>query len=306
MEVLAPVDLTLDEIERVVRKVNGCLVWGGALDIAPADDMFIQIEYPLGIDPLLLPSIMSKKKAIGAHFVVIDIPTGKEAKVKTIEEAHELSDDFLELGKRLGIHVACGITFAEQPLGYSIGPALEAKEALMTLQGKGPKDLVLKAVNLAGILFEMVGKGDKRTALELLKSGKAEKKFREIIEAQGGNPEIKPEDIEVGEKIVKVKSEKDGRVLWIRNSGIIAVARKAGAPKDKGAGIRLNVKTGDPVKKGDVLFTIHSENYMKLNEALKLVEKINPVVVGKHFEEKILLEKILTEIPKRKIFILER
>ncbi len=306
MEVLAPVDLTLEEIEKVVRKTNGCLVWGGALDIAPADDMFIQIEYPLGIDPLLLPSIMSKKKAIGANFVVIDIPTGKEAKVKTIEEAHELSDDFIELGKRLGIHVACGITFAEQPLGYSIGPSLEAREALITLEGKGPRDLVSKVVNLAGILFEMVGKGDKKVALEILKKRKAEKKFREIIEAQGGNPEINPEDVPVGDKLFKVKSEKEGKVLWIRNSSVIAVARKAGAPKDKGAGIKLNVKTGDPVKKGDTLFTIYSENYIKLNEAIKLAEKLKPVVVGKHFEEKMLLEKILTEIPKRKIFILER
>jgi len=130
MEVLAPVNLTLEEIVEVVKKVNACLVWGGTLDISPADDMFIQIEYPLGIDPLLLPSIMSKKKAIGSDYLVIDIPTGREVKMKTAEDALELADDFIELGKKLGIHVVCGVTFGDQPLGYSIGPALEAREAL--------------------------------------------------------------------------------------------------------------------------------------------------------------------------------
>ena len=306
MEVLAPVNLTLEEIEEVVRKTNGCLVWGGALDIAPADDAFIQIEYPLGIDPLLLPSIMSKKKAIGAQYVVIDIPTGKETKIKTTEEARELADDFIELGKHLGIHVACGITFGDQPLGYCIGPALEAKEALLTLQGKGPKDLVEKSTMLCDILFEMVGAIDGRAALDILKSGRAEKKFREIIEAQGGNPEIKPDDIKIGDKFVDVKSDTDGKVLWIKNSGIVIIARKAGAPKDKGAGIHLNVKMGDSVKKGNVLFRIYSDNYTRLNETLSLAEELKPIVVGKHFEEKMLLDRVFAEIPRRRLFMLER
>ena len=157
MEVLAPVSLSIEEIEEVVKKTNGCLVWGGALDLAPADDEFIKIEYPLGIDPMLLPSIMSKKKAIGAKYVVIDIPIGREAKITTVQKARELAEDFLELGKRLGMHIACGVTFGEQPLGYSIGPALEAREALLTLEGKGPKDLVEKSTMLSDMLFNEVG-----------------------------------------------------------------------------------------------------------------------------------------------------
>jgi len=306
MEILAPVNLSLEEIVEVVRKTNGCLVWGGALDIAPADDMFIQIEYPLGIDPLLLPSIMSKKKAIGANYVVIDIPVGKETKIKTVEEAMELADDFIELGKRLDIHVVCGITFGEQPLGHYIGPALEAREALLTLQNKGPKDIVEKATTLAGLLFEAVGVGNKNTALEILKSGKAEKKMREIIEAQGGNPKIQPDDIHTGNAFVRVRSKNEGRVLWIKNSSIIQIARRAGTPKDKSAGIHLNVKMGDEVKKGDILFSIYSDNYQRLNDAFSLSDELEPVVIGKKFEEKMLLDKVFSEIPRRKIFMLER
>ncbi|MEM5790831.1 MAG: AMP phosphorylase [Candidatus Aenigmatarchaeota archaeon] len=306
MEVLAPVNLTLEEIVEVVKKTNGCLVWGGTLDLAPADDIFIQIEYPLGIDPLLLPSIMSKKKAVGANYLVIDIPVGRETKIKTKDEALELADDFIELGKRLGIHVVCGLTFGEQPLGYCIGPALEAKEALLTLKNKGPRDIVEKITTLAGLLFEEVGVGNKKTALEILKSGKAEKKMREIIEAQGGNPKIQPDDIVVGNNQITLKSKNDGIVLWIKNSAIIQIARTAGAPKDKGAGVKLNVKLGESVKKGDDLFTIYSDNYMRLNDAFNLAEELEPIVVGKKFEEKMLLDKVFSEIPRKRLFMLER
>jgi AMP phosphorylase len=106
------------------------------LELAPADDLFIQVEYPLGIDPLLLPSIMSKKKAIGATHVAIDIPTGGGAKIKTRTEAFLLASDFVELGKRLGMTIQCAITFGEQPVGYAVGAALEAREALGVLHGQ--------------------------------------------------------------------------------------------------------------------------------------------------------------------------
>lgn len=304
MEVLAPVSLSLDDIEQVVKKTNACLVWGGALDLAPADDEFIKIEYPIGIDPMLLPSIMSKKKAMGAKFVVVDIPTGKEAKITNVQKARELAEDFIELGKRLGMNIACGITFGEQPLGYCVGPALEAREALLTLQGKGPKDVVDKVTCLADILLGEVGVNAK--ARDILKSGKAEKKMREIIEAQGGDPEIKPENIPVGDKTYVCKAEDEGRVLWIRNSFIVAISREAGAPKDKGAGIHLNVKMGDAVKKGDPLFTIHSSNYIRLSDAVKKSEEMNPMTIGKSFEEKMLLEKVFSEVPTKKVFILDR
>jgi AMP phosphorylase len=305
MEVLAPVSLSLEEIEEVVKKTNACLVWGGALDLAPADDEFIKIEYPLGIDPMLLPSIMSKKKAIGAKYVIVDIPTGKEAKITSVQKARELAEDFIEMGKRLGIQIACGVTFGDQPLGHNIGPALEAREALLTLQGKGPNDVVQKVTSLVDILFSEVGMTN-CSAMEILRSGKAEKKMRQIIEAQGGDPEIKPENIVIGDKSYSVKSDADGRVLWIKNSAIVGVSREAGAPKDKGAGIHLNVKMGNSVKKGDVLFTIYSNNYIRLSDAIKKAEELKPITVGKSFEEKMLLEEVFNEIPTKKVFMIDR
>ncbi len=307
VEVLCPVDLTLEEIRAVVKKTNACMVWGGALDLAPADDLFIQVEYPLSIDPLLLPSIMSKKKAIGAGYVVIDIPAGKGAKIKTIEEAHLLARDFIELGRRLDMRVHCAVTFGEQPIGYAIGPALEAREALSALMGEETVDLIDKATSLAGVLFEMIGVNDgKQKANELLKSGKAEKKFREIIAAQGGDPNIKPDDIEIGDKTAKIISEEDGRVQWINNRVIVQIAREAGAPKEKAAGVLLRRKLGDKVAKGDVLFEIYSKNSQKLDATISLAESLRPIEITERFGEKMLMDRIPTKIPHEKPFILER
>ena len=238
VETLCPVNLSIDEIKDVVAKTNGCLVWGGALELAPADDLFIQVEYPLGIDPMLLPSILSKKKAIGATHVAIDIPTGMGAKIKTRTEAYTLASDFVDLGKRLGLNIQCALTFGDQPLGCGIGPALEAREALTTLMGGGPPDLRDKAVSLAGMLFEMVGVENGRAkAEEMLDSGKAEAKMREIIAAQGGNPTVKPDDLPVGTEMAEVRSEHAGKVIWLSTEDIVRIAREAGAPKEKGAGI---------------------------------------------------------------------
>jgi AMP phosphorylase len=307
VETLCPVNLTIEEITEVVNKTNGCMVWGGALELAPADDLFIRVEYPLAIDPLLLPSIMSKKKAIGATHVVIDMPTGRGAKIETIGEAHALAHDFIDLGKRLGIEVECATTFGEQPLGYAIGPALEAREALSTIMGNGPADLREKATDIAGMLLEMVGiQSGKQKAEDLLKSGKAERKLREIIEAQGGNPKIEPRDIKVGDKKAITRADEDGKVLWINNKSIAQLAREAGAPKDKGSGVILKTKIGRRVKKGGVLFEIYAERNTKLEAAIESAKKLQPVRLSKKPEEIMLMDRIPARTKHRKTFILER
>jgi AMP phosphorylase len=307
VEALCPVNLKVEEIREVVKKTNGCMVWGGALELAPADDLFIQVEYPLAIDPLLLPSIMSKKKAIGATHLVIDMPTGRGAKIKTIGEAHALAHDFVDLGNRLGINVECAVTFGEQPLGYAVGPALEAREALSTIMGNGPPDLKEKATNIAGILLEMVGiENGKRKAEDLLKSGKAERKLREIIEAQGGNPKIEPEDIRVGEKKAEIAADIDGRILWINNKDIAQIAREAGAPKEKGAGVILKAKLGEQVKKSKVLFEIYAERNTKLEAAMELAKNLQPMGLSKEPGEMMLIDRIPTRTVHRRTFILER
>lgn len=305
-ETLMPVDLDIDELKRVIDKTNGCIVWGGAISLAPADDVFVRVEYPLSIDPLLLPSIMSKKKAVGAEYLVIDIPTGRGTKMKTIGDSDFLGKEFIELGRRLNIHTQCVLTYGEQPVGYSVGAGLEAREALEILMGKSRSpDVIDKVSHLAGALLEMVGiNNGRQVALDILKSGKAEKKLREIIYSQGGDSEIKPEDIEVGKYGFEVKSEHDGVVLWIDNNAIVSVARAAGSPKDKQAGVIIHKKLNDPVKKGETLFTIYSDKTTKLSAAEKIASEDHAYGVAGRRE---MVIHRLKEIPKTKrAFILER
>jgi AMP phosphorylase len=307
VETLCPVNLSIKEIKDVVSKTGGCLVWGGSLELAPADDLFIQVEYPLGIDPMLLPSILSKKKAIGATHVAIDIPTGMGAKIKTRTEAYTLASDFVDLGKRLGLNIQCALTFGDQPLGCGIGPALEACEALSTLMGDGPPDLRDKAVSLAGMLFEMVGvESGREKAENMIDSGKAEKKLREIIAAQGGNSTVKPEDLPVGSEMEVVRSEQAGKVLWLSTQDIVRIAREAGAPKEKGAGLVLRAKLGDVVHKGGVLFEVYAERSSKLTSALELAHQLSPIVLSKKPEEKMLLDQFPEKISREKAFMLDR
>lgn len=308
MEVLCDVELTIENIIDVVDRVNACIVWGGTLDLAPADDLFIKIEYPLSIDPLLLPSIMSKKKAMGSTHVVIDIPTGRGAKIKSTDEAQQLAFNFIELGKRLDLKVKCAITEGDQPVGYAVGPLLEAKETLETLKGDGPADLIDKATSIAGILFEMMGESNgKEMAMEILKSGKADEQMRRIIEAQGGDPEITPEDLVPGEEKADIIADRDGQVLWIDNRDIAQIARLAGAPQSHSSGIKLSVKLGDRVEKGDTIMRIHSDNSRKLGEAESLAREIEPVTIGSRRGERMMLMKISeASVAGEKKYIIDR
>ncbi len=286
MEVLAPVSFSAQEIREIVERTNGIIAWGGGLNLAPADDIFIQVEYPLAIDPhhLALCSVMAKKYAVGADYVVIDIPMGREAKVKSMEEAKRYAREFIELGERIGINVECAITYGDKPIGRAIGPALEAKEALSTLEaGAGPSSLVEKSLELAGMLLEaggVAGRGEgKRAAERLLTSGKALEKFREIIDAQGGDGSVRASDIPVGEYTEVIRSDGEGYVIGISNHALVKIAREAGSPKDKGAGIVLHVSKGEKVRRGDVLMEIHAESEYRLEQAVKLANQLKPVTL---------------------------
>jgi len=293
MEMLANVEFDATELKEIVLKTSGAIVWGGKLGSAPADDLLIRVEHPLNIDPVgqMLASIMSKKLSVGADHVVIDIPVGAGAKIATMEEARKLAQSFVELSERFRIHLQCGITYGGQPVGHMVGPALEAKEAFMALQGKGPASLVEKSTALAGILLEMGFKAQpgqgKDLAKEILSSGKALEKMREIIEIQGGNPKIRPEDIAVGQHTMAVKAPCDGFVTNVSNAAITAIARAAGAPRERGAGVALRWKRGYKVKKNDVLFEIYAERASKLSSAYNLALMMTPVTI-----EGMLLHKI--------------
>ncbi|MBS7643974.1 AMP phosphorylase [Candidatus Bathyarchaeota archaeon] len=286
MSVLAPVEFSPQEFKQIALKAGGAIVWGGRLGLAPADDILIKkVEYPLELDPYsqMLASIMAKKMAVGTSCVVIDIPTGRGSKVADEKEARRLSADFMELGRRVGIRVVCGITYGGQPVGHTVGPALEAKEALETLMGKGPTSLVEKSTALAGLLLEAAGVAAPRLGQEyakkVLESGKALEKMRQIIEAQGGDPNVKPEDLQVGQHKISIYSPCDGYVTEVDNSAISAIARMAGAPVDKGAGLVLYGKRGRYVKKDDVILEIYAERSTKLSEAYNLAVQKKPITI---------------------------
>ena len=295
MEVLAPVTFDAREMERMVNKTNAVIVWGGGANLAPADDIFIRIEHPLAIDPhyLALASVMAKKYAVGAEFVVIDLPMGPETKIKDAKEAKRYARDFIELGEKLGIEVDCAVTYGDKPIGRGVGPALEAREAMGALEGdkNTSSSLIEKSTELAGILLEADGAarkgGGKAMALEILKSGKALKKMKEIIEVQGGDPNVTSKDIEIGEHSKKVFSDGEGYVTNISNRGVVRVARMAGAPKDQGAGILFHIKKGEKVEHGALLYEIYSSSEYKLKQAVKLAKQLKPVQL-----EGMLLERI--------------
>lgn len=286
MEVLSPVEFSSQEVKEITEKVGGALVWGGATNIAPADDKLIKVEYPLSIDPYyqMLASIMAKKGAIGADNVVMDIPIGPGTKVPNAQEGQRLARDLINLGHRLGMNVECAITYGSSPIGRRVGPSLEVKEAMKVMESmEGPNSLIEKSAALAGILLEMGGAAPrdrgKDLALETLRSGKALQKMKQIIEAQGGDPNIKSDDIQIGQYTADIVASADGYVMEFDNKWIIEIARLAGAPNDKGAGIAIHKKKGEQVKKGDSILTIYAEKEFKLDTALTTAQRTNPIIV---------------------------
>ncbi|MFA4886800.1 MAG: AMP phosphorylase [Candidatus Nanoarchaeia archaeon] len=273
VEVLAPVSHSKEKIMSIVKKTNGCMVWGGTLDLASADDILIKIERTLGLDPegILLASILAKKSAADSTHIVIDIPVGDEAKIQSRERAKDLGNKFVRLGKKLGLIIKPVISDGSQPVGNGIGPALEARDVLEVLMGDGPPDLREKSLFLAGTLLKMAGVKDGfERAKEILESGLALKKMKEIIKAQGGDPNVTPEKISVGKYTYIAKARSSGKVVQISNHLVTRIGKAAGAPNDKGAGVYLHRKVGEVVKKGEVLCTIYAESKEKLENAKSL------------------------------------
>jgi AMP phosphorylase len=297
MEVLAPVSFSATEVQQMTEKVGGAIVWGGATNIAPADDKIITYEYPLRIDARgqMIASVMAKKFAVGAELVVIDIPVGRNTKIATAQDGRKLALEFIELGERLGMRVECALSYGESLVGHTIGPNLEVREALAVLEGATePNSLIQKSLSLCGILFEMAGKAahgqGAQMAADILRSGKALEKMRQIIEIQGGDPTVKAEDIVPGEYRFDVNAPQDGYVIELNNSALVTLARLAGSPYDHGAGLDIHAKKGTRVKKGDPIFTIYAEREWRLERAIEVGRVLMPVVV-----EGMVLERIPPE-----------
>lgn len=285
MEVLCNVTLDLDQMRRVVEQESGCLVWGGHMRLAPADDIMISVERPLGIDTQeqMVASILSKKVAAGSTHLLIDIPMGPQAKVRSQVEAVRLRKLFEYVGDALGLHLDVAITDGRQPIGRGIGPALEARDVMQVLRGDraAPRELREKAVLLAGrvLEFDPAVRGGQGTALarEILDSGRAFAKMERIMAAQGPAPES---DIQPGALVREVPAPADGTVVNMDCARLNHIARLAGCPMDKGAGIDLLRRVGDRVRKGDPLYRIHACRPADFGFATTAAEDNVGVVVG--------------------------
>ena len=262
MEVLARVDLDADQVQRVVKEARGCIVWNGKLNHSPVDDVMNAVTRSLGIDSnrLSVASILSKKLAAGATHVVIDIPVGPTAKIRGAAEACEMAAQFEDVGEGLGLTVVSRITDGSAPVGRGVGPVLEARDVMQVLSNApgAPDDLREKSLAFAAqiIAFDpKFGAGDgMERARELLESGAALSAMNRIIDLQGRNP-MPPEP---GPLQQEVPAPATGVISGIDCWRISGIARRAGAPRDKTAGIDLLKKIGDPVSEGEPLYRIHA------------------------------------------------
>ncbi len=272
VEVVCNVTHNAHRLQAIADEVHGFMVWGGGVALAPADDRIIRVEHPLSLDPegMLLASIMAKKASVGATHVLIDIPVGKTVKVKDMTRATHLKERFEKIGEKLGMKMAVVITEGKEPIGQGIGPLLEMLDVLKVLKCEpdAPKDLREKSLFECETLLELTGKAAKgegrKMAAEILDSGKALKVFQKMVKAQG-----KKKIPGLGKFHFNVPSDRDGKVTEIDNKILGHVARIAGAPKDKVAGLFIHKKLGSEVKKGDMLFTIYTSSPDRLKYALE-------------------------------------
>jgi thymidine phosphorylase len=271
-------------MRRVVERESGCMVWGGAIHLSPVDDLLIRVERALDLDSdaQLVASVLSKKVAAGSTHVVIDIPVGPTAKIRTPDAAHALARLLERVGHNVGLVVRPVVTDGSQPIGSGIGPALEARDVIAVTRGDpgAPHDLRERAILLAGELLELAGAcaaGEGASAARAsLADGRAWRKLQAICEAQGGmrTPPISTQQFEVTATV-------SGRITGVDCRRLARVAKLAGAPADPAAGIDLHVRVGQSVDVGQPLFTLHAESPGELAYAREyLTVQADVVAIG--------------------------
>jgi len=285
MEALAKVELNPAELRTCVETARGCIAWNGRLNHSAVDDVMNAITRPLGIDSnrWSVASILSKKLTAGSTHVIVDLPFGPRAKLKSEAEAQELATLFETVGARLGLVVNAFATDGSRPIGRGIGPALECRDVGWVLDNdpQAPVDLVEKALFFASRILAWdpalgsVAAGRAR-AEHLLRSGAARAAFERIIDAQGRRePPVAP-----GLLVHTVRSAKAGTITEIDGWAVAGIARRAGAPFDKAAGIDLRRHVGDSVAVGDPLFAIHASASSDLDEAKAMADACDCYVIG--------------------------
>ncbi len=281
MEVLAPVTFSPSQIEKIVNEVGGCIVWGGHLGLAPADDVIIQVEEPLAFESFdkIIISIMAKKIASGATHLILDIPVGSTLKIRHFKDAEIIAEKFKFLAKKFKIKICIDINQTLEPAGHGIGPALEAIDVLKVLEQKPDRPFILeaKALRLAGKLLNLCmndnndknikENGGEELARNILTNGKALEKMRQIISAQGGNSHICCEDIKLGKYKFELPSSKKGTITAFNNQELTIIAKILGAPSDKQAGIYIERRLDEKLDKNDILCILYSSDKWRLEEA---------------------------------------
>ncbi|PKG24714.1 pyrimidine-nucleoside phosphorylase [Niallia nealsonii] len=280
------VEITNEEFIRLVN-TNKIAVIGQSGDLTPADKKLYALrDVTATVDsiPLIASSIMSKKIAAGADAICLDVKTGNGAFMKKLEDAEELAKAMVEIGKGVGRNTKAIISDMSQPLGFAVGNALEIKEAIDTLKGKGPKDLTELCLTLGSHMVVLAEKAENleaaRTMLEeVIENGKALETFKTFLAAQGGDASVVDDPSKLPDAVhkIQVPAKENGYISEIIAENIGVAAMKLGAGRetkdsviDLAVGIMLNKKVGDEVKKGDALATIHS-NREDVQEVIDMV-----------------------------------
>jgi thymidine phosphorylase len=282
METLAPVDLDLSSMRRVVEREGGCVIWGGAIHLSPVDDLLIRVERALDLDSdaQLVASVLSKKVAAGSSHVVIDIPVGPTAKIRTPDAAQTVARLLERVGSEVGLAVRPVVTDGSQPIGRGIGPALEARDVVAVTRGDraAPKDLRERAILLAAEILELAGACATGEGISqahaILADGRAWRKLQGICEAQGGmrTPPASSQRFEL-------TAPSSGTITSMDNRRLARAAKLAGAPADPAAGIDLHVRIGSKVDRGQPLFTLHAETPGELAYAREYLAAHSDIVV---------------------------
>jgi thymidine phosphorylase len=283
MEMLAPVDLDLIRMRAVVEQEGGCIVWGGSVALSPADDVLIRVERPLDFDSdaQLTASVLSKKIAAGATHVLLDLPVGPTAKIRSSEAARVLGDRLQAVATHFDLKTALYISDGSQPIGRGIGPALEARDVLAVLarSADAPMDLRERALDIAGALLDLAGAPhDGRSLARItLDSGRAQSKFESICRAQGGQ-RTPPQS----RYRTPVLAKATGRIAAIDNRALARLAKLAGAPRAPAAGVELHVRLGDSVDRCQPLLTVHAQTPGELDYALDFQSRSAGLIAVEH------------------------
>lgn len=277
MELFADVTFTPAQITKIVNEVGGCIVWGGKLGIAPADDIIIHVEEPLLFESFdkVIVSIMAKKIAVGTNHLILDLPYGKTMKIRHKKDAQLIAQKFIRLGKHFHMDIVPFINHAIEPAGSGVGPFLEAIDVLKVLEMKKDRSLELehKSVQIAGTLLNACFRSQQsnqdgfQIAQDILSSGKAHTKFMEIVKAQGGSSHVSSNSMRTPAYKIEIPHSQSGTISEINNYNLNAIAKTLGAPRDKYAGIWLHAKTGNKVTKQHVALTFYSTTKQLLQEA---------------------------------------